>query len=155
MFVRVKEKLEHSERKFGKLTFHDKRVATVEFFDNPTDYVDEVQIPLANLEQVELPKGTRVYIYDAGKDFYFVGSILKSEIDNRQVIGYEIQFEVSSVPPMPKATFLEPKELLVRESTTLNDHRSFLLQGLMKKKHFLIKVKYLKVALEQDTVERH
>ena len=79
MFVKIKDDNDFSERKIGKVIVENSDICVIEFFDNPVDPPEQLEVPRDNFVYKKIPFGSRVFYFHENSNSWFVGKILGSE----------------------------------------------------------------------------
>ena len=154
MFVKVGNSYA-SNKKFGKIVDNDADIGLVEFFDNPIDNPEEIQVPISKLKLFELPVGTRVYVYDVNRDFWYVGSVTRSIKEGNNIINYEVIFPPGSIPKDMSTRFFKIDDLNLRVGVPIDDPSKFLASRITENLSFFEKrSNYQKCVLEQKILTK-
>ncbi len=138
MFVKIKDDNDFSERKIGKVIVENSDICVIEFFDNPVDPPEQLEVPRDNFVYKKIPFGSRVFYFHENSNAWFVGKILENET---WLNGYtkksKIKLETVHLPDdLDQVLTLSPEKFVTRHYIPLADPTSFLQRKITENKQY-------------------
>ena len=157
MFVKIKDDNDFSERRIGRIVEEIGDICVVEFFDNPVDYPEQLEVPRDCFIYKKVPYGSRVFYFHEQSNSWFVGKILASEHWlNGYTINCKIKFESAILPEdLKQELTLTPDQFFTRHYIPLNDPTLFLQKKITEtKQYFDNRSQYQKCLINYRSVSR-
>ena len=138
MFVKIKDDNDFSERRIGRLVEENNNICVIEFFDNPVDPPERLEVPRDNFIFKRIPFGSRVFYFHEQSNSWFVGKILGSETWlNGYTKNCKIKLESALLPEdLNQELVLKPNQFFTRHYIPLVDPSLFLRRKITETKQY-------------------